>query len=70
MIDIHCSYTISIHALTKRATITCLSLITTNTYFNPRSHEESDKSHTIRLKIKRNFNPRSHEESDANSKKM
>ena len=57
-------FKISIHALTKRATkenhehkYVCFN-------FNPRSHEESDKTQQVKGFSYKNFNPRSHEESD------
>ena len=55
---------ISIHALTRRATLYGNWYVCTSFDFNSRSHEESDLSWPPCSFPERNFNSRSHEESD------
>ena len=44
--------------------------MSSNVYFNPRSHERSDSDTTAIKQIWSNFNPRSHERSDAHSQRV
>ena len=44
--------------------------MSSNVYFNPRSHERSDKEHGVIEADQENFNPRSHERSDAHSQRV
>ena len=55
---------VSIHAPTRRATLSISQLRRCYKCFNPRSHEESDLSVSCPLCTSSCFNPRSHEESD------
>ena len=57
---------ISIHAPTRGATITYLSLPPQSGYFNPRSHKGSDGTPFLCYLYDRDFNPRSHKGSDWN----
>ena len=56
---------ISIHAPTRGATTHTSISSSCGNYFNPRSHERSDRHTKLNLCINRYFNPRSHERSDA-----
>ena len=55
---------ISIHAPTRGATGTHPRNTCHQNYFNPRSHEGSDKAVALFCLLFRDFNPRSHEGSD------
>ena len=55
---------ISIHAPTRGATGLPLRVDLRARYFNPRSHEGSDRSRMTSTTAGRHFNPRSHEGSD------
>ena len=54
---------ISIHALTRRAAPAATPVISRNSDFNPRSHEESGSIFEHNHSRRNDFNPRSHEES-------
>ena len=56
---------ISIHAPTRGATKSLSPQRTSNFYFNPRSHERSDRNRFISTADEYDFNPRSHERSDS-----
>ncbi len=58
------SITISIHAPTRGATFLNRCGTVPFRYFNPRSHERSDKIHIVPVHLENYFNPRSHERSD------
>ena len=55
---------ISIHTPTKGATIKAMGGLVGIEYFNPHSHEGSDKFKPCLFYSKTNFNPHSHEGSD------
>ena len=55
---------ISIHALMKRATGNKNDISNPKLYFNPRTHEEGDKTYFNEFCAAVNFNPRPHEEGD------
>ena len=55
---------ISIHTPTKGATIYDLFLLNLETYFNPHSHEGSDRILKLVIQLLLYFNPHSHEGSD------
>ena len=57
---------ISIHAPTRGATASPQFRRFHLSYFNPRSHERSDRGLLGRMPLDCNFNPRSHERSDSN----
>ena len=59
-----CSWGISIHALTRRATHGCKSDGGAEENFNPRPHTEGDKSLDQVQVLFNNFNPRPHTEGD------
>ena len=58
---------ISIHALTRSATIAALVLHLQLGYFNPRTHEECDIYVDPPYLLSTHFNPRTHEECDKRS---
>ena len=55
---------ISIHAPTRGATTLEGNTLSETSYFNPRSHEGSDREDKLYMTTYMNFNPRSHEGSD------
>ena len=58
------SMEVSIHALTRSATVySCLSSLALPS-FNPRTHEECDYFFVSRFEVETGFNPRTHEECD------
>ena len=56
---------ISIHALVKRATSTCILVCTLYLHFNPRPREEGDELFPREHLLRFYFNPRPREEGDA-----
>ena len=56
--------TISIHALTRSATVILGMVGGSRKYFNPRTHEECDRQPRRLWDKRSNFNPRTHEECD------
>ena len=58
------SVLISIHALTRSATIQFQHQQQHRFYFNPRTHEECDYGMLYLLVEREDFNPRTHEECD------
>ena len=58
--------TVSIHALTWRATSALAKEYSDTASFNPRSHMEGDANVKDIDKIQKGFNPRSHMEGDYN----
>ena len=59
---------ISIHALTRRATVTRWLIVSRSIYFNPRPHEEGDEHIDTCFRLCAYFNPRPHEEGDPQRK--
>ncbi len=55
---------VSIHALTRSATVGMILYIYWIVCFNPRTHEECDRTQHVRHSDRECFNPRTHEECD------
>ena len=55
---------VSIHALTKSATLSAIQENTNRLCFNPRTHEECDYDFLYSISRQVSFNPRTHEECD------